>query len=235
METEAHAHSIGSKAHANEDRYRLLDARVPPVRRSDRGFLYAVADGVGGAPKGMAAAQALCDGLLDFYRRDDIAPTIEGLRSLLRTINDDIHRWGLMPGSSRPVGAAAATIAWYRPGGRLDLFHIGDTAAVLYDGQKVFPLTREHGIGRGLTNYFGAGPGMRIEHIPVTACDEGDLLCLVTDGVTKVCTPGHLAEALGSSPDTRIAAERVARTALHLRSQDDITALVVEVLDWDEA
>jgi serine/threonine protein phosphatase PrpC len=233
METEAHAHSIGSKAHANEDRYRILDARVPPVAESDRGFLYAVADGVGGAPKGMAAAQIVCDRLLDFYRRDDLPPTAEGLLTLLHEINTEIHALGTMPGSDRPVGAAAATIAWLRPGGLLELFHVGDTAAMLFDGQRVFPLTREHGVGRGLTNYFGAGDIMRVERIPVTACDEGDLLCLVTDGVTKVATPGHLIHAMTASPNAVIAARRVASLAQHLGSPDDITALVVEVLDWD--
>jgi serine/threonine protein phosphatase PrpC len=73
---------------------------------------------------------------------------------------------------------------------------------------------------------------MRVERIPVTACDEGDYLCLVTDGVTKACTPGHVQECLRTAPNVEIGARRLTETALNLRSKDDITALVVEVTDW---
>lgn len=235
METEAHAHSIASPRHANEDRYRILDGRVPLVAAGDpwRGFLYAVADGVGGAPKGMKAAQTVCDRLTDFNRRVDLAPTEQGLLALLEEVNQEIHAWGLMEGADRPVGAAAATIAWYLPGGSLTLFHVGDTAAFVLDQERAIRLTRDHGTGRGLENYFGVGEGLRIQRIPVTACDEGDLLCLVSDGVTKACGLDHVFEAAGRWPSPKIAAERLVHAARRMGSEDDITVLAVEVHDWD--
>ena len=39
-----------------EDRYRLLTKDIPLVGKSGRGELFAVLDGIGGAPRGMAAA-----------------------------------------------------------------------------------------------------------------------------------------------------------------------------------
>jgi hypothetical protein len=46
----------GFKQRPCEDRFRLLDANVPIVRESARGFLYGVMDGVGSAPKALRAA-----------------------------------------------------------------------------------------------------------------------------------------------------------------------------------
>jgi hypothetical protein len=53
----------GVKSRPCEDRFRVLDARVPLVRNARRGFLYAVMDGVGSAPKALRAAQHVADRL----------------------------------------------------------------------------------------------------------------------------------------------------------------------------
>ena len=57
----------GRSHHTYEDRFRLLTSYIPLVATSGRGDLVAVFDGVGSAPQGMQAAQALADALLGFY------------------------------------------------------------------------------------------------------------------------------------------------------------------------
>jgi hypothetical protein len=48
----------GTKHKFYEDRFRLLCLPVPLVSEQDRGEIFAVFDGIGSAPKGMAAASS---------------------------------------------------------------------------------------------------------------------------------------------------------------------------------
>ena len=98
----------GLDHHLNEDRYRLLDQSVPLVRKARRGQLFAVMDGVGGAPKGMRAAQHLADGLVAFFRDPSIAATAQGLHGLVKALSDGINGWGAMAETNRP-GATGRT------------------------------------------------------------------------------------------------------------------------------
>ena len=70
MELEYGVHSIkGKKSRPNEDRYRLLGSHVPLVAKAKQGQIFAVFDGIGGAPMGRDAAQSMCDSLVDFFTR----------------------------------------------------------------------------------------------------------------------------------------------------------------------
>jgi len=62
-------------------------------------------DGVGGAPRGLAAAQHIADRLTDFFRNANSIPaTRQGLRELLTAISIEINQWGMMDGTDRPLG-----------------------------------------------------------------------------------------------------------------------------------
>ena len=97
---------LPSPHHPYEDRFRLLSRDVPLVAEKDIGEIYAVFDGVGSAPKGMAAAQTMADCLVSFFTE----PAAD-LTKLLYDTNESIHDWGLMEGSERPLGACAGTVA----------------------------------------------------------------------------------------------------------------------------
>ena len=233
METElgiAFKTGIGS-GKLYEDRYRILDARVPAVREADRGFIYGVMDGVGGAPKGMAAAQLLAQRLIHFFKPENADPTANAIERLLKKANEDIAGWGSIPGTDRPRGAAALTVAWFSPDRRVHLFHAGDTTAYRFDGSNLVPLTAEQGTGRTLNNYAGLGDRFRVQRIGLEV-DEGDTLVIVTDGVTKVCSPGQLEAVLLESPSVEVAAQRMVDLSRLLGSRDDITALVAELVEW---
>ena len=108
METEVGiAQKTGLDHKLYEDRYRILDARAPLVRKADRGIIYGVMDGVGGAPRGMGAAQELCDQLQRFFRPGECEPTTAAIRQIIHDANDEVASWGCIPGTDRPLGAAA--------------------------------------------------------------------------------------------------------------------------------
>jgi serine/threonine protein phosphatase PrpC len=219
----------GLKGRPCEDRFRLLDGNVPTVRVSDRGYVYAVMDGVGSAPKALRAAQHTADKLIGFFQRTDIPATASGLHALLRETNMEIRSWGLIDGTDRPLGATAATVAWFDPSGSLVLFQSGDTVAYRFNG-RLTKLTREHSDGIGLTSWLGMGAQCHIE-VETVPLEEGDLLCLVTDGVTKSMSDQHIEEVFREVRSERIANE-LARRARNRGSTDDITVVVVELEEW---
>ena len=230
METTSAVATIKSMDHhLYEDRYRILGGDVPLVRKAGRGQIFAVMDGVGGAPRGMEAAQHIADVLTGFFTDPSVPPSAAGIETLVRRASDTIHTWGLMEGGDRPMGAAACTAAWLAPDRRLWTIHVGDTAAYRLDGTTLKPLTRGHG-GRALEMY-GVGPALRVD-VHNHRLDEGDTVCLVTDGVTRVLDPGRIGAVLVENPDLQRAADTLAQVARSARSRDDITVLLVDLEEW---
>lgn len=210
----------------------MLGSHAPLVHRLGRGEIYAVMDGVGGAPRSLAAAQHIADRLTDFFRNaNSIPPTRQGLRELLTAISIEINQWGMIDGTERPLGAAVATIAWFMPTQEVGIFHAGDTLGLHFDGRILKKLTIDHGAGRGLLRYFGQGDGFTMDETTVRF-SEGDMLCLVTNGVTKVLNIGEIETVLKEVSDPEKAAEEIAQRARGKRSPDDITALVVQLDEW---
>jgi serine/threonine protein phosphatase PrpC len=112
--------SLGKAGRPNEDRYRLLgggivlpDQRHTAFKESNLGEIYAVMDGVGGASKGMAAAQYIADQLVNFYTQENISKDILGIESILNQANQEIFSWGIMEGTNRTCGASTVTLVWF--------------------------------------------------------------------------------------------------------------------------
>ena len=155
----------GKKNRPNEDRYRLLHSDIPLVFKSGRGQLFAVFDGIGSAPRGGPAAQQMCDALIEFFRKGTRYKADAGsLKELLISFNLEIKNWGFIPGTTRTLGGCAGTIAWFY-GTQVYLFHAGDTVGYLFKGEDLTQLTKEHGSGKFIDNYFGLGANMFIDSL----------------------------------------------------------------------
>lgn len=213
----------------NEDRFRVLDQRVRPVREADRGHLFAVADGVGDAALGMRAAQHAVDGWLAFFTEG------RPLAELARALNDEIYAWG-QDETGKSLGAAAVSAAWVAPPadrdadlGRAVILHAGDTQVVrVSDGQWTV-LTRSQSEGRSPLNYFGRGPAFQLSAAEHPLALE-DALVLATDGVSVVVSPGEMVTVL-TGREPQAAADELVRLAWARGSVDDLTAVVVRIDD----
>lgn len=224
---------LKSPKHPYEDRYRLLTSDIALVSRAHRGELFGVFDGIGSAPMGMAAAQAMADSLVDFLRCPEIYPAEwQGLYKLLHEKNMSIFRWGFMEGTDRPLGGCAGTVAWLRDR-QLSLFHAGDTVCMLIrEGQEPRQMTRLHEIHGDIYRYFGLGETLEID---VQSCtvEDGDLILLMSDGVTKAYSMTEAANLVRGTyertGDVAAAAEELVTKSRGRKSNDDITALVIEI------
>lgn len=211
-----------------EDRFRLLCAPVPLVVKAKRGEIFAVCDGVGSAPKGMAAAQKICDVLVNFFDPGKTqTPDADAILALLREAGKDILSWGMIHDTDRPAGACAATVARLHAD-HVHIFHAGDTCAALIREGTALALTRAHQDAAGhLVNYFGS-PALQVEHSS-HRIELGDRLLLTSDGITKVMPLQQMATVVESAPDRAASLRALLQQARASGSGDDMTALLIDV------
>lgn len=229
-ESAAVAWQKGPQHRFYEDRYRLLCRPIPLILAAKRGEIYAVFDGVGSAPKGMAAAQAVCDSLTDFFdQKLTINASHDSLLSLLKTANDRISNWGMIDGTDRSEGACAGTIVWIDNSLVAHIFHIGDTTALLIRNGQCMALTSVHHTNEGhLNNYFGQFSPTFEERI--IQLELGDRLALFTDGVGKAFYLNQqIADILENHADRKASLRALLNMVRRSGSSDDATAIVVDV------
>jgi PPM family protein phosphatase len=234
MELEYSGHSIKGTVHKNnEDSYRLLGNSVPLVKQANYGQIFAVFDGMGSAPQGAQAAQAMSDCLRHFFDSEqEKSATL--LQDLLFEGNKAINDWGFIEGTQKALGACAGTISWLYDN-KLTLFHAGDTIALLIKDDIERKLTVDHADGHGIYRYFGLGESLLIDSVQFKV-EEGDVLVLVSDGVTKVLSEHQSTECVRQhylfSPERAV--KELCRLSKLRGSWDDITAVVVEIIDLDD-
>jgi len=239
MELEFGAHTIkGKKDRLNEDHHRLFSDASPLVRSAGRGQLFGVFDGMGSTPRAAEAAWHMGQSLIDFFKTMP-PPAPEQIIKLLCQANQEIHGWGFVAsGQARHQGACAGTVVWLYER-RAYIFHAGDTRALLLrargEGNDFDALTTDHAEGHVLHRYFGLGDELAIEQKSTIVAD-GDILVLMTDGVTTAMRNEEIAAQVRGwiscpSGSAGLAAQKLCELARELGSRDDITAVIVEIVE----
>lgn len=218
---------LQSPHHPYEDRYRLLSRDIPLVAKKDLGEVYAVFDGVGSAPKGMAAAQTMADCLVRYFTEPAV-----NLTKLLYHTNQAIHTWGLREGSKKPLGACAGTVALVREN-VLTLLHAGDTVGVLLQSNKPTKvLTALQERGGAIYSYFGIGAELDIK-ITRAKLEDDDVILLVSDGVTKAFSileaSAMILDKYERTGSCATAINELVELSRRRGSSDDITALAIVI------
>jgi serine/threonine protein phosphatase PrpC len=217
---------------ANEDfAGALIGAELPEPRQE---VVAAIADGIGGAKGGRAAAETAVRGFLDGFC--DLPETMEVQRAGARIVSA-LNGWINSMGRQDPdlTGLGCTFTALVLRGRVAHLLHVGDTRAYRMSGSRLTCLTTDHvrqeGEGRShtLTRALGVEAEVRLDYAtqPVALHDRF-LLC--SDGVHGFLTEPSLAEILRerSAPDGT--ARALVAAALAAGSTDNCTALVLDVV-----
>ncbi len=139
----AQASDCGRVRDHNEDYLGYVPPEVPEPGQSN-GWLFALADGVGGQDKGEVASRMAVETLLAGFRR---APRGEQLRSLLprlvQSANEKVYEAGL---DSGPGGSNMATtlVACALRFDRVVVSHVGDSRCYSIRNRHATLLTRDH-------------------------------------------------------------------------------------------
>jgi protein phosphatase len=234
MELEfAQATDRGRVRDHNED---YIGCALPeaPEREQTHGWLFALADGVGGQEKGEVASRTAVETLLAEFRR---AGRDEPLRSLMprlvQTANEKVFEAGI---ASKPRGAAMATtlVACALRYDRAVVSHVGDSRCYLVRGGRARALTRDHTavsgpetrhvLTRSLGNAMFVGADTA-EHLVLA----GDVLLLCSDGLHGALASDEMAEILARGADLQAAARELVDAAKERDGSDNISVQLIGV------
>ena len=233
----------------NED---YLGYAVPETaeRARSHGWLFALADGVGGHEHGEIASHAAVEKLIAGFRD---APASEPLGAmltrLLQSANLQVYEAGMKasPGGTRMATTMVACALRYD---RLAVTHVGDSRCYLIRNGQASLLTRDHTVAnehvrlgilsskdvadspnrhllvRSLGNELFANVDLS-EHQVL----PGDVLLLCCDGLHNSVEGSEMAAVAGHGADLDAAARRLIELANDRDGSDNISVSIIRVRD----
>jgi PPM family protein phosphatase len=210
--------------------------------------LFAVADGMGGHAGGEVAASIAVEVLEAGFAR---TPTMDGLVAAVQEANRAVWERGVDDQALRGMGTTvtATALVATADGDRLVLANVGDSRTYRFHAGVLDQLSVDHSVAEELvaqgalseqeaayhpkrhilTRALGISPQVEVdiwEVVPVA----GDRYLLCSDGLTNEVAVEAIARVLSTERDPHAAAQSLVRRAYDSGGNDNITAVVVDVL-----
>ena len=243
----AHASDCGRVRDHNEDYLGHVLPEVPEQQQT-HGWLFALADGVGGQDRGEVASRTAVETLLDGFRK---AARGEQLRSLLprlvQAANERVFETGLAS-KSRGPSMATTLVACALRHDRVVVSHVGDSRCYLIRQARATPLTRDHTVvgermrlglisaqevaeaekRHVLTRSLGNGMFVGVEtsdHLVLT----GDVLLLCSDGLHGAVPAADIAHIVTDNADLNNAARELIDAANQRDGSDNVSVQLIRI------
>jgi len=243
----AHRSDPGQQREHNED---YLGYVIPanPARARSHGWMFALADGVGGTEKGEIASRAAVEHLTSGFREAaPHEPLSELLIRLAQEANVRIYEAGR---AHSPGGTSMATtlVACALRHDRLVVAHAGDSRCYLIRQGQARALTRDHTVAQEqarlgllsakeaaqapmshvLSRSLGTELFVKIETSDIQMY-AGDVLLLCCDGLYHSVEPSEMAAVAGHGADLNVAAQRLVDIANQRDGSDNISVQLIRV------
>ena len=241
------ASDVGRIRDHNEDSHGYVRP-VGAVQAQSHGWLFVVADGVGGQDLGEVASRVAVDSVTGNFQKSaggEAHSTL--LRRLVQAANHDVYEAGA---AAKPGGASIGTTV-VACGLRYDhavIAHVGDSRCYLVRNGEARALTRDHSVAAEqvkmglITAREGAESVNRhllsrslgnSLFVKVDITDQfllaGDVLVLCSDGLHNSVLAADLARVLGPNADLQAAARTLIGLANERDGSDNITLQVVRI------
>jgi len=212
--------------------------------------LFAVADGMGGHRGGNVASALTIEAIREAKPAWD--PSGDPLVQAVRRANRVVHERAAGDSNLRGMGTTVTVLQ--TSGANALIAHVGDSRAYLLRGGDLRQLTHDHTLvqqmvdeGKISQEEAGVHPARNIitrslgvdEDVDV---DEerldlrpGDRLLLCTDGLTGMLAVDEIAQILRDEGDPQAAADALVDLAVERGGDDNVTTVVVDALEGDEA
>jgi serine/threonine protein phosphatase PrpC len=207
------------------------------------GWLFALADGVGGHEKGEVASRTAIETVLDGFRQASRGEPLSGLlEKLVRKANSRILDAGMNSGMATTLVACALRYD------RAVIAHVGDSRCYLVRGKAATLLTRDHTVANDharlgllsarevaesetrhiLSRSLGTelSVSAEIDDYQVLA---GDTLLLCSDGLHGALSAEDIAGVVSEAADVEAAARRLVALANEKDGSDNVTAQLIRV------
>jgi len=227
----------------NEDSYNVYEP-APDNPHGERGRLYVVADGMGGAAGGEVASRLAVQTVTDYYYGGDWQGPAETLRQAVRAANQAIYAAAQQKPELQGMGSTVTALAVL--GDKGYIAHVGDTRCYgLHEGQLV-QLTLDHSlvaeqVRQGvltpeqarasshrniITRVLGNQPDVEVDIHEVAAPDNATFV-LTTDGVHGELSDSEIERAVTLLP-AQDAADHIVAQVLERGAPDNATVVVIQ-------
>jgi serine/threonine protein phosphatase PrpC len=257
----------GRKRTSNEDQFliavlsralRVMQTSMeqPEVQLGEpEGYLFVVADGVGGHAAGEKASEMAVNSIEKFLvdtlkwcshlrATAEGDPLLQEFQKALSQANDKV----IYEADRNPAwhGMATTMTLGYFFQRELFVAHVGDSRCYLLRSGLLYRLTRDHTfvaemVRRGIlkpeeaahhayrhvvTNVVGGDdPGVQVE-MHKMALEGGDCLMLCSDGLTEMVSDEEILNILGGTPHTSEACDQLVKRANEKGGKDNVTVVV---------
>jgi protein phosphatase len=234
---------VGRVRSGNEDYIGHFDPETPAEARA-RGWLFVLADGVGGRDHGEIASQTAVESVLAGFRQSPAGEPLTGLLPrLVQQANADVNDVGLR---LRPAGNLMATtlVVCGLRHDRLVVAHVGDSRCYLIRQGRAQALTSDHTIAneQGRLGLRSGGDATRhilsrslgTELFANPDCSEhttlpGDTLLLCSDGLHGAVSAGDIATVVTHAPDLNAAAQELVAIANERDGSDNVSVQLARI------
>lgn len=200
---------------------------------SAHGYAAALADGMGGQAGGREAAEISVHSFLnDFFETPASLSVNQAASQVLGALNSWIFAQGQQ--DSQLAGMGCTFTALILRGRSAHVVHVGDSRAYRLSGSRLTRLTEDHalkqpGLSHVLYRAMGIEPHLRLDYARHTL-DLHDRFLVCSDGVHGVLNDQALAALLGNRMAPEHSAREIVQAAIEAGSDDNASALVIDVL-----
>jgi len=246
---------VGRKRDHNEDYLGDLIIRsgknFGPEKLAEKGYLFAVADGMGGYAAGEVASELAITTLFEqFYNGPDTGNIAEDLLNSIFFTNAEVHHQGNTSGKGQM--GTTLTLALIK-GNRVLVGNVGDSRTYLIRNGIPHRVTRDHSLVQDqidigaitpeqasksmIRNIITRAIGHRSEVEPDLFEEEiqkGDMILLCSDGLHGLVQEMEMGTIAATAPNLTHAAQQMIDLANERGGVDNISVLIIGVAEVGE-
>jgi PPM family protein phosphatase len=219
-----------------------------------------VADGMGGQQAGEIASKQAIDALPRELKKNltptnDAEETKQIIRRAIVHTNAVIMEMASLDRDLTNMGTTIVGGVWRKGSNQLFIVSVGDSRAYLIRGNKIEQLTVDHSIAQALVEaktisaaearvhryrnvlwkYLGSKEVGEGPEPKVVSIRPGDIILLCTDGLSGVVSDEQLHSFVREQSDVQKCADGLGQLALDNGSRDNVSCIVVQVAEDNQA
>ena len=233
--------NIGKVRKTNEDSYGNIS-----IENYD---FFVVADGMGGHSDGELASSLACTSFTDFIENskvEDFESIVDFQERAILYANNEVYK--LATEKNEKMGTTVVCLCIDYKENSLHIAHVGDSRIYLYRACELNQLTKDHSLINELidsgalneeeANHFanksavtravGVSADIMVDNKSL-AYEKGDIILLVTDGLTNELEPKDIVEVIKNYDDVFDISMNLVDKAIDKGGRDNVTVTTIKI------